>query len=208
MYGMAQIFVPFPNVAQFNLCFSQYGQKMQNVYHLLNDSPFDQVSMALACQLFKGWYDDHLKSVQSSSVTFTRIIARALDNDTSPAIEFTNGLPTTGSVPGLAYASNVTVAVKWGTAYAGRSYRGRTYHIGLWNETVSGNAITADNLATLTAAYQALLTALNASPWKLCVASRYHNKQARTTGVATEVSSVSIEANVDSQRRRLNGRGE
>lgn len=48
-------FIPVANVGQFNMCFTLYGQQVQNVYHLLNDSPFDEVSLALACVVLRDW---------------------------------------------------------------------------------------------------------------------------------------------------------
>jgi hypothetical protein len=190
------------------MVFTANGQRCENVYHVQQDSPFDETSLAILCALFVDWWDDNFKANTPTEVSLTMVIAKALDTDSSPGIEYTTGLPLQGSTAGgIAMPNNVTVAVKWQTGLRGRSYRGRTFHIGLKENDITGNQVVGGVLTALTSGYTALITALTGLPSELVVLSRYHNNAPRVTAVATEVSGCSIDANVDSQRRRLTGRG-
>jgi hypothetical protein len=40
------------------------------------------------------------------------------------------------------------------------------------------------------------------------VVSFYHANAARTSGLAMDVTAITVDPNLDSQRRRLNGRGQ
>lgn len=200
-------FQPVPNVGSFALCYTLQGQQVQNVFHLLNDSPFDEVSLALACDVLKTWWSAGYRSNCSSAVSLVRIIARGLDSDSSPSIEYTNGLPLAGTGSSPAMPGNVTVAVKLGTSLGGRSYRGRSYFVGLQQSQVSGNQLSAGTGTTITAIYNELRDALDSTPWELVVVSRFHANAERAVGIATPIVSTYVDGNLDSQRRRLNNRG-
>lgn len=201
-------FVPVPNTASFAMCYTQYGQKMQNVFHLEGDTPFDLAGLISGCVPFMAWYNANLRDVQPASVVFQKIIARALDTPTSPSIEAVGSLPLAGTASASGLPANVTVAVKWGTLFSGRNYRGRSYHIGLLSTQVSGSALATGVEGDIQDDYNALLDFVAATPYQLVVVSKWSNHNARTTGLTTPVTYVSVENNVDSQRRRLNGRGE
>lgn len=200
-------FIPVPNCARVELVFTQGNIVMENVFHVRNDTPFDAVSLALCANVFKTWYVDELLEFLPSSYSLNKIIAKALDSDSAPGIEFTTGLPLPGGSGSAPSPNNVTMAVKWTTGLIGRSYRGRTYHVGLTESSTSGDTINSEWVSAATACYQALLTALDSTPYELVVVSKYHNNAARATGVATQIAACSIDPTVDSQRRRLAGRG-
>jgi hypothetical protein len=72
---------------------------------------------------------------------------------------------------------------------------------------VVGNEVNGTFLAGLIASYADLLGHVNIGANTLCVVSRFHNNSARVSGVATDILSVSADPVIDSQRRRLPGRG-
>lgn len=201
-------FVPFPNCASVELIFTEDSQRIENRYHVEQDTPYDETSLAVLAALFATWWDDNIQPQVSNSVTLVSIIARALDTASSPAVEYTAGLPNNGAISvSPALPNHVTCAVKWTTGLRGRSFRGRTYHIGLVESQVNGNTIVASNVTELIAGYSDLLTDLEGLPGELVIASRIANGVERTTGLTTQVAGVFIDATVDSQRRRLPGRG-
>jgi hypothetical protein len=200
-------FIPAPNCAEMVLIFTMGNQICANVFHLKGETPFDATSLATMAVLFRNWWNTNMKTKCNSAVSLDRIRGRALDTDHSPAVEVTDGMPIVGNSTFQAMPNNVTVAVKWQTGLSGRSYRGRTYHIGLTEEHVSANEVTPGAIAALTTAYNALLTAVNETPYSLVVLSRYSGNQPRETAVATEIDGVAIDTFIDSQRRRLPGRG-
>lgn len=200
-------FIPAPNCAEMVLVFTVESQICANVFHLKGETPFDATSLATMAVLFRDWWDTNLKNHCNAVVSLDRIRGRALDTDHSPSVEVTSGMPLAGTSMSQAMPNNVTVAVKWQTGLSGRSYRGRTYHVGLNEGQVSANEVTPTGITALTNAYNALLTAINGTPYALVVLSRYNNNQPRATAVATEIDGVSIDTFIDSQRRRLPGRG-
>lgn len=122
-------------------------------------------------------------------------------------MEDATGLPLAGTGGSVQLPNNVTLCIKWTTENRGRSFRGRTYHVGLTESQVTDNEVVAVAMGQFTTAYGALLTDLATAGWPLVIASRYANNQPRITGVATLVTGFSIDPFIDSQRRRLPGRG-
>lgn len=201
-------FIPVPNTASVEMIFTEDGQRIENRYHVRQASTYDVVSLAILGAFFVDWWTDNLKSGCTNSVQLVMVVLRALDSETSPSIEYTTGLPLSGSaISSAALPNHVTVAVRWGTGLRGRSYRGRTYHIGLTEADVAGNTLDATTTSQLITAYAALRDGISSLDAELVVVSRQHNNVPLTTGVATEIVSVSIDRTVDSQRRRLPGRG-
>lgn len=204
---MTHPFIPFENVAKLEMVFSQYGQVIENVYHVHNTvGSFGDTEMALLAAHFKGWWVSDLKPDCVNSVSLDMIRVKNLTTETGLGIEYTTGLPILGSSVSAGAPGNVTLSVKWTTGLSGRSFRGRTYHIGLASTLITGDTVGAGFIPNLVTAYGNLIDSMLAD-WELVVASSYHAGAWRTTGVATPITGVSIEPYVDSQRRRLAGRG-
>lgn len=201
-------FIPIANTAQVNTVALWDGQEVNNVFHVTQPTPYDLTSLAVLGALFQGWLENTVVGGLPATISYQKIILRALDTEDSPALEYTTGFPLTGlSVSKLAMPNNVTVAVKWSTGRAGRSYRGRTFHIGLTEDYVTDNQLSAGGVAYLNTVYGDLLDAFDSYPGDLVVASRYHNNAPRVSGITTPIVSYSINPVIDSQRRRLPGRG-
>lgn len=201
-------FVPFDNVIKLEPVFVWNGQYVENVHHyLVDETPSVDTCESLAAS-YVAWWDANMKGVMSSEVTLTMLRATIMETETSPGIEYTTGLPivATGATQGC--PNNVTVAIRWLTGLRGRSYRGRTYHIGLQENQVEYSYVNAPTISGLTTIYGDLIAlSTNVGPAIMCVASKYHNGAERAVGVATPVTNVQIDRYCDSQRRRLPGRG-
>jgi hypothetical protein len=203
------IFVPVDKTGEYHMIFSQDGQVVQNVFHVHFDEAPNAESLADAAGVLKDWWDTELRPSCATNLSLQRIEGVDLSTQDGTAVVYAGGLPLTGGATGATpFPNHVTFAVKWGTAFRGRSYRGRTYHLGLTENSVTGNTIGGASLTTFLAAYGALIEALSTAGYELVVASKFHNKGPRTLGVATPVLSCSIDPTVDSQRRRLPGRGQ
>lgn len=200
-------FVPAPNCAKVEMIFSSDSGQMENVYHIEGDAPFDITSLALVAVEFRDWYANEFQDDLPNTISLVKIIVSALDTDHAPGIEFSTGLPMVGTNTAAALPSNVTAAVKWTTGLRGRSYRGRTYHIGLSEAMVTGDTISSGVVSSLQTGYQNLIDELDTTPWHLVVVSRVSDGVERTTAVVTEIAAVNVDNTVDSQRRRLKGRG-
>lgn len=201
------VFVPVPNVASFELVQSASNQVVENVYNVSNTEPWTNASLETVCGMFKTWWDGQLKSLTPNTNQLIKIVGKDQSSQDGPFCEYTTGLPIIGTATGPAEPNSVTVAVKWTTAKRGRSYTGRTFHIGLQEGQVVQNSLETAALPYLLAAYQNLLTLFFETSFTFVVVSRYHDHAPRVTGVATPVLACSIDPYIDSQRRRLNGRG-
>jgi hypothetical protein len=201
-------FVPFNNTIKLEAIFTQDGQRIENVHHFQVDETPDVATCTALAQVYSVWWSDNLQPLVSSTVALTMIRCTILETESSPGVEFTGGLPKSGQGAAAALPMNVTVAVRWVTGLRGRSYRGRTYHIGLPEEHVTMNQVSTAHLTALKAAYEDLMAlSIPVGPAVLGVASRVHNGVERPQGVITSAISVFIDPTIDSQRRRLPGRG-
>lgn len=202
-------FIPVPNTASVEAIFDVFGQKVENVYHVSQSSPFTETALAQAASAFVDWYGLHGKTLTGGYCSLAKIVAKDLTSADGPAIEYNTGLPIAGTAPAAQAAPlNVTCAVSFGTAKRGRSYRGRIYQIGLNVSQYNENQITGGMQSALITAYAALVAAFHTAGFDMCVVSRFANKAPRAQGVHTTITSVNVDVNLDSQRRRLTGRGQ
>lgn len=203
-------FQPAPNIAQFAMRFLQAGQHVENVYHCYRSQGWDANSLNETAGTFKNWWDGDMQSLVAPNVQLLSIIGTDLTSETGVGVEYADGLPIAGTNPGQAPPNNVTIAVKWGTGLAGRSFRGRTYHIGLQANMIQADgSLFPGSLNDLRSAYDGLRVTLDnvVLALEFGVLSRVAAGAPRTTAILTPITGVSIEPFTDSQRRRLPGRG-
>lgn len=207
-------FIPLPNAARVEMVYDYNGEIVENVFHVLGTVPFDATTLGDVGDVFFNWYENNLQGTQVVGATLEVIKVRALDSDTAPGIENTGGLPLSGSLTGDSLPNNSTVVIKWVTGLSGRSFRGRTYHIGLGaGDTVDPNTLSSSAQTALLTAYEALISEIETAGYQLVVASLYHGVDTdgkpipRTEGIATPIIGARLDLTLDSQRRRLPGRG-
>lgn len=200
-------FVPFNNVVRTELFITQDSQRVENVLHWqLSSTPTDTNMSALAANIVS-WWNSGIKPISPTNLQLNEVKCTSLNSQTAPVVEYTTGLPIIGTSGNTPMPNNVTVAIRLLTALRGRSYRGRIYHIGTTSNNVSANTILTAYQTALTSVYNALTIPAGFGGAELVVASRVSGGVERTIGVATPVTSVSVNRIVDSQRRRLPERG-
>lgn len=200
-------FVPFPQTASFEMRFLDDGQKVENVFHVDNATPWDATELLRYCAVFANWWNADMRALVSDAVSLVSVIGKDMATGTAVGVEYTTGLPLVGGNTSGDFPNNVTLAVKWSTGLAGRSFRGRTYHIGLAKNQVAGQIVVSSSLSSIVTAYLLLISAVTTAGAALSVASRFHLGVVRVTGVTTHILSASADPVIDSQRRRLPGRG-
>lgn len=198
-------FQPCPGIAEVAMHFTWQGEDCYNIFHVDNQAGDEWTSAQLTTLVgeFGTWWGASLAPLQSSTVVLAEIKARDLTSQTGN--EVTGAFGGAGSIGTATLPNNCTIAVKWSTGLAGRSARGRTFHIGLVEAQVSGNSILATPEASLRTAYQALITAIDgAAVGKLAVLSRQFNGVKRAEGVGIQILTATFtDGFLDSQRRRL-----
>lgn len=200
-------FVPFVNVVKAELVYRQDGQTIENVLHYRALTTPGPESMANLALLIVERWNLSLKPLTHSSVQLVMVRVTSLDSDMAPVVEYTDGLPLSGTAAGVAAPNNVTVVVKLSTLARGRSYRGRVYSVGLASNAFAGNTLVGAYRTSLAAAWQLMRELGGEEDWLLGVASRVSGGAPRPAGVFTVVSGISVNPTLDSQRRRLPERG-
>lgn len=202
------VFVPVNQVAMSELVYLYQGQITENTLYWnysLGWSIENQTNLAV---MLLDYWNEAFKPLQPSDLSLIKIKVTDLTTQNSPGIEYTATLPIAGTGAGNPLPNSVTMAVKFSTGFRGRSFRGRNYVCGLFTSSVLGNQVVPTALSAWQSAYAGLMAVQGEgfNPiWG--VVSRFTNKAPRTAGIFTEITGVSIDPNVDSQRRRLAGRG-
>lgn len=200
-------FVPIPNTARVELRMTQDSQQIENVFHVEKEGVLTVTDLETIGAAFVDWFDTH-RNLVNTGVVLREIDFRDLTTASGLGILYNNSLPMAGLLNQAAMPNSVTVAIKWGTGLTGRSFRGRTYHIGLTEGQVLNNALETATVAGLLASYNNLLTTVNGTGFTMVVASRFANNAPRVTGVTTPILTASYaDTTIDSQRPRLPGRG-
>lgn len=200
-------FVPIPNTVRCELRFTQDNQQVANIFHVEKNEPLTVGDLNTIGGVFVTWWSG-MSSLIADDVTFREIDMRDQTSPGAIGILYNTGLPLSGSAGAFALPNHVTAAIKWGTGLTGRSYRGRTYHIGLTEAQVTKNQIVSTVVEDLLILYNELITDMVTAGYSLVVASRYANNAPRVTGVTTPILTAAFaDVVVDSQRKRLPGRG-
>ncbi len=201
-------FVPAPNGAEVELRCTQEGQLIENVLHFKKTSAYSDADLLSLATDIKAWWNTNIKPIVVATLSLREIIARSLENSASPSISYTTGLPIAGTGAGTAPPMNVTAAVKLLTAFSGRGFRGRLYHLGMRAGQLTGSTINTSDITAILAAYNALRTysfSDGLTVW--AVLSKFLEGAPRSEGLLTPILNIGLNAISDSQRRRLPERG-
>lgn len=203
-------FQPAPGIIKVVMEFAQGGQSAVNIFHVKSDTIIGTGLLEDIVNLFDQWWEDELQDIVSSEVSLVGISARDLSEEFAAFYELGTGLPDTGTVGTPVLPFNCTACVSWRTGLTGRSTRGRTYHVGLHESAAAGGFLTSPAQVSLQAAYSALIPWLpdNNPDLKLVVLSRVQNGVPLAEALAYEILTATVDQALDSQRRRLPGRGE
>lgn len=203
------VFIPVPETLQLQAVFKNLDQVCENVHHLKGGSyPFDQLELEGVAEAYRLWWLANWQTELPTTISLEKIIVTDLSSSTGLSIEYTHDMPMLGTdSAALPLPGNVTYCVTWVTGLRGRSFRGRTYAVGLDKGATLGNYLNYAAQTAFLSKWQALLEAWPSS-WVMGVVSRHTGKAPRTAGVFTEIQSCTINSALDSQRRRLAGRGQ
>jgi hypothetical protein len=197
--------VPNDQVARAVLRFLWEAQIVQNVLHFQKGDGWITAQLVALGEQLVDWWDTSWKTSSPTNLRLQEVHV----TDLQPGGGITSIIPAeivgTGSSPSL--PNNVTAAVKLTTGLGGRSNRGRIYHVGLCEGQVIASQLDPTFIPGVVTQYSKLIDGTTITPGQLCVYSQFVGGSPRTTGVPTPVTAVSVDPFIDSQRRRLPGRG-
>lgn len=200
--------IPVPNVVQLELIYTFNSDVMENVLHyqIPGTANADDLT-ALAAAAYTEWVTN-LRASISQSVFLRSIKVTDLTTNVSPTVTWGVGLPQAGSLVGTPAPNNVTCCFTKRTNLRGRNNRGRIYWPLLATSEITNNVLSGARVTAIVnglANFRVLNTALG--DWEMVVVSRYFNNSPRASGIFTPVTNFTSDGIVDSQRRRLPGRG-
>lgn len=201
-------FQPVPQVVEVNINQRLHGEQVQNNLHLIAYSPWTQERMQVAAGEVATWVGDTLYAYLSNQLTMVSIKVTDLSGQEAGVYEFVPTVPVAGQVGQPALPGNAACVVSFRTALRGRSGRGRNYIAGIAEGDVNGNQFANTFVQAMGNSYGALAAGLGAQAMYHVVVSRFFNGNPRPEGRAAAVTSYLVDGFVDSQRRRLAGRGE
>lgn len=219
------MFVPCPGVAEVALLYTKSGSELRTVLHFYSgDAGPITVSelTGLGVAVNDAW-DSALQLTFATDVVYRGCQVVDLTTATSPGVEIPLATPLAGIMGGQVLPNNVALAIKKLTLMRGRSFRGRIYHFGFSAAALSdSDHMTSGTVTNMISAYETFFAAVEglAAPFVHVVVSRYSGVESyddngrtkyrpipRVEGLHTPVVNLAADTALDSQRRRLAGRG-
>lgn len=209
-------FIPVPNAVEARLIFSDDGQQAVNtLYFDAGGAPSIDDLLTLA-DVLSTWWTTNMAPLLCDTLTLNEVICS--DLSVQAGLQASVGAASSGTVTSEAAPNNVAACISFRSGFRGRSFRGRNYIAGVPNNAIGINTLTTDFISGAVGAYQNLLETGSAplpGLYTWSVVSRFSGVDGvtgkpipRTTGIFTHVNQVIFTDNiVDSQRRRLPGRG-
>lgn len=200
--------LPVPNTVQVDVLFLLFGQRVENVYHVLWPGGVDAAALADTRDAFATWVAEEWMPPLSLNCQFIGLEVTNLSIEDGTKLSYTPPTTVTGSVDYMAEPGNVSYSVSLRTGQSGRSYRGRKFVAGIPGNARNGNQVTTPFATAVVAALTELLAVLQAINAVLVVVSRIQDAVTLAVPITTEVNAITVaDYNLDSQRRRLTGRG-
>lgn len=202
-------FVPASNTLQARLHFNWGTQQIENSLYFQGSAG---VTPALATSLgtaLVSWWSTNFRANTSNLMALNNINITDLTAENSFVVVHQTGLPLVGQDTAEALPFNCAFCVSLRSANRGRSGRGRNYIAGLTETKQAASVIDATLRTNIVAAYNLLVGAGTFVPGlQLVIVSRFHLGLPRAAALVQPVTTVlSVDSTMDSQRRRLPGRG-
>jgi len=135
------------------------------------------------------------------------IIATDISEEDGIQVSYTTGLPLTGSDAVDTLPNNCALVISNRSVFTGRSRRGRTYIAGFSRGFVDDNVPSGALVAAALAYHAEISDNAGEEAFNFGVASYVNDGVARDEALFTGYSSFTADLIMDSQRRRLPGRG-
>jgi len=201
-------FIPAPNVAQVEAVFQVDGQIVENVLEF-QGTDLSETSLLALLDAVNAAIRTQVLPLLSSTLQLLRVVGQIIDAADGLVAISTASLPAAGSNSATNLPSNVTFCISKRTGLAGRSFRGRNYIPGIpENVRSSPNSLLTTYVTSLVAAWETVNLAAVDDGWVPVVVSRFSGGAPRTVAVVTPATAfIAVDNTLDSQRRRLPGRG-
>jgi hypothetical protein len=197
-------FVAGTNVVEVDMVYEWQAERCENVYHVQMPAAVTLANLNALAAAFTGWEGTNGKQDRVNLCQLVSVVCTDLTTQNGLQVVSNPNPPIAGVGTSASMPNNVSCAIAWRTDLRGRSFRGRTFHIGLPESFATNNRLTIGAETSMATDYTALLSAVSAvTGAQLVVFSKQHNKAALNPGVTHVITHVSINTVLDSQKRRL-----
>lgn len=205
-------FIPTAGVAQVDLIQMIDNQRCENVLHYKQAGATDYNTdklIDLGTALIAYFNLTSVKGLYPSTWSLIEVRCTDMSEQFGPAVSVAAGLPIVGTRAGAQLPNNCALVLTKRSTIRGRNFRGRMYFAPLVEADVTGNVVSSAVVTSILGNLAGLLDITDADTVHhfLNVVSTRFNNQDRVAGIATQVFSLTSDGVVDSQRRRLPGRG-
>lgn len=214
-------FIPAENTVRCTVWQSGLLQKFCNTFYVRNSEPWTEASMIALGETITDAWNAHVGPLQSDDIRYDYVTIRDMTTAEGLGIDHGFNPLSGGDRIGPNLPLNVACACKLVTAYSGRSRRGRIFLSGFEEDQVNDNNFTDVAKAQIETNMRSLVQDINAGVGEVVVASFFSGMalepnsrgetvwtpQPRAAALLTAVQNVIVDGFVDSQRRRLTGRG-
>jgi hypothetical protein len=210
-------FVPVPDAVLVDIVYEMDNQVVENTMWFTNSSPIDESAIHALLLAVRNIIEADLMPLLSSTISLVKLIGTLMEVADGLSLVFNTALPISGEASSEQLPSDVSYVITFNTAGRGRASRGRNYMMGIPQDSVLVNTVSSDFRTGLLDFFTTLKAATSEIGWTHVVAHRFSGHTIvdgrkvptpLTVGVTKPVTSYStFDATVDSQRRRLPGRG-
>lgn len=202
-------FQAVPDTCAINIRYTREGQQIENVLHATQDGGFALSDLEAIAAVVNTVVPTQWMPLMPDNITYQEV--NVVDLSVEGGSQVTQSVVggQAGSVGGIALPNSVTLAVRLRSGVGGRHGSGRLY----WpafavDQVATTNSIQTTVVADIIEAIVALIDALEVIGAIVTIVSRYLANAQRPEGVPFVVNTVTVfDTTIDSQRRRLPGRG-
>lgn len=196
-----------PLVCKVSMIFKRDTRNFVNTFHVDKPAEWDLTEMAVLAQDFVDWWNTSYKQPVVDDVSLIQVQVRKYDPVAPLAYDLNVSPPSPGAGTGEPLPGNVTSTVSWRTGLAGRRFRGRIYVPGYSEPSVDVNDLLSSVAVNLLSSAAAALINSALTSGKLTIFHPPKDPPTPYDNTTTDVLTAVVENIVDSQRRRLPGRG-
>jgi len=189
-----------PNAVKVTISGSLFGQLVENVWTVQSGDPPTDADLTTIIDEFLLDYPNITANL-SAALTYTNIVARYMGDPAGPELAQAISPAIAGGLELDSAPGNVAICVSLKTALAGRRFRGRKFFSGIPKNSLIDNTMDATQAEGVRFACQTLINGLVTAGFPMTIVS--------LTGMTNVlVTNATLTDNfIDSQRRRLTGRG-
>lgn len=202
-------FIPVPETVRVEMRYNYVSQQVENTLYFKCNTGINTSKMQdLGEYLITDW-NTNVKTGSPDSLRLREVYIIDLTTAVAPAVTVTTGLPSDGAANIQSAPNNVSLTCSFRTFGRGRSSRGRNYLLGVREDEVANNVVDATFKNRWSEFFNDITDPFPLSDdWTWSVVSLIENKAPRSEGLVQQVlTHVYVDSTVDSQRRRLPGRG-